>query len=116
SRSFDVPASPEAINVTPDGSEVWVGSNKTGRVSIIDPKTGTVTTAAEGFGWPYRVLFSPDGKLVVIPDLGKHEVRFLDRASRTELSRLSLPEAGPQGVTITPDGKYLLLSLSRQAR
>jgi YVTN family beta-propeller protein len=32
------------------------------------------------------------------------------------LSRISLPGAGPQGVTITPDGRYLLESLSTQAR
>jgi len=32
------------------------------------------------------------------------------------LSRISLPGAGPQGVTMTPDGRYLLESLSTQAR
>lgn len=115
-RSIDVPAQPEAINVTPDGREVWVGSNQTGRVSVVDPATGTVTTAAEGVSWPYRVLFTPDLSTVVLPDLRNHEVRFLDRASRRELSRLSLPGAGPQGVTMTPDGQYLLESLSTQAR
>lgn len=50
----------EAINVTPYGREVWVGSNATGIFSVIDAATGTVSSAAEGFGWPYRVLFSPD--------------------------------------------------------
>lgn len=115
-RSIDVPATPEAINVTPDGREVWVGSNQTGRVSVIDAATGTVTTAADGVSWPYRVLFSPDQSVVVIPDMRNHEVRFLDRASRRELSRLSLPGAGPQGVTMTPDGRYLLESLSAESR
>jgi DNA-binding beta-propeller fold protein YncE len=115
-RSIDVPAQPEAINVTPDGREVWVGSNQTGRVSVVDPATGTVTTAAEGVSWPYRVLFSPDLSIVVLPDMRNHEVRFLERATRKELSRISLPGAGPQGVTITPDGRYLLESLSQQAR
>ena len=42
------------------GREVWVGSNATGIISVIDAATGTVSSAAEGFGWPYRVLFSPD--------------------------------------------------------
>ena len=32
-RKWDVPAQPEAVNVTPDGTEVWVGSNSTGKVS-----------------------------------------------------------------------------------
>jgi DNA-binding beta-propeller fold protein YncE len=115
-RSIEVPAQPEAINVTPDGREVWVGSNSTGKVSVVDPATGNVTTAAEGVSWPYRVLFTPDLTTVILPDLRKDEVRFLDRATKRELSRLSMPGAGPQGVTLTPDGRYLLESLSQQAR
>jgi DNA-binding beta-propeller fold protein YncE len=115
-RSITVPAQPEAINVTPDGREVWVGSNQTGKVSVVDPASGTMTTAAEGVSWPYRVLFTPDLSTVILPDLRNHEVRFLERSTRRELSRLSLAGAGPQGVTITPDGRYLLESLSAQAR
>lgn len=115
-RSWEVPTAPEAVNVTADGTEVWVGSNDTGKVSVIDPATGQVTTAAEGFGWPYRILFSPDGKTVLLPDLRREELRFLDRASRRELGRLSLPGGEPQGITITPDGRYALESLSNQAR
>ena len=115
-RTFPVPAQPEAINVTPDGAEVWVGSNATGKVSVVDPKSGNVTTAAEGVSWPYRVLFSPDRKLTFLPDLRNEELRFLDRASRKELGRLTFKDGGPQGITITPDGKYLLQSLSKQAR
>jgi len=115
-RSFEVPAQPEAINVTPDGSEVWAGSNATGRVSVVDPRTGTVTTAAEGLGWPYRILFSPDRRFTFLPDLRGETLRFLDRASRVELGRLTFPGGGPQGITITADGRYLFQSLSREGR
>ena len=115
-RSIEVPAQPEAISVTADGSEAWVGSNATGRVSVVDTRTGSVVTAAEGLGWPYRVLFSPDSRLALIPDYRGEELRFLERASRKELGRLALAGAGPQGIAITPDGRYVLLSLSREAR
>ncbi len=115
-RSITVPAQPEAINVTADGSEAWVGSNATGRVSVVNARTGSVTTAAEGLGWPYRVLFSPDSRLAIIPDYRGEEVRFLDRASRAELGRLAMTGEGPQGVSITPDGRHLFVSLSSQAR
>ncbi len=115
-RSIPVPAQPEAINVTPDGREVWVGSNHDFKVSVVDSRTGSVTTVADSIGWPYRVLFTPDLSVVILPDLRKDQVRFLERSTRRELSRLSLPGAGPQGVTITPDGRYLLESLSTQAR
>jgi DNA-binding beta-propeller fold protein YncE len=115
-RQWPVPDQPEAINVTADGSEVWVGSNATGKVSVIRPATGEITTAAEGFGWPYRVLFSPDGKTVLLPDLKREELRFVDRSSHRELGRLSLPGGQPQGITLTPDGRYALESMSGQAR
>lgn len=115
-RSWDVPTQPEAINVTPDGSEVWVGSNATGKVSVVNPATGAISTAAEGFGWPYRIFFTPDVKTVLLPDLRKEELRFVDRATRQELGRISFAGGGPQGITMTPDGKYALQSLSQQAR
>lgn len=115
-RTIAVPAQPEAINVTPDGREVWVGSNATGKISVIETASGTVATAAEGFGWPYRVLFSPDNALVLMPDLKNEELRFLERSSKKELHRLPYKDAGPQGIVFSPDGKYALMSLSKMAR
>jgi len=115
-RTFQVPAQPEAINVTPDGTEVWVGSNATGRVSVVNPRTGEVSTAAEGFGWPYRVCYTPDVRTVLMPDLRNEQLRFIDRASRAELGRIDFTGGGPQGIIITPDGRYAFLSLSTQAR
>ena len=114
--SWPVPNTPEAINVTPDGREVWVGSNATGKVSVLDPATGAVTTAAEGVSWPYRVLFTPDVRTVMIPDMNNNELRFLERRTRKELGRIAFPNGGPQGITVSPDGRYAFLSLSKEAR
>ena len=115
-KVFPVPNTPEAINVTPNGKEVWVGSNASGRVSVLDPATGTVKTAADSVSWPYRVLFTPDVATAVIPDMNRNDLRFVDRATHRELARISFPGAGPQGITITPDGRYIFLSLSKEAR
>ncbi len=115
-RLWSVPDAPEAINVTPDGSEVWVGSNKTGKISVLRPASGEVVTAAEGFGWPYRVLFTPDRATVLLPDLKNETLRFLDRSTHRELGRIDFPGGAPQGITITPDGRYALESMSGQAR
>lgn len=115
-RTYAVPTTPEAINVTPDGREVWVGSNALGRVSVVDTETGTVTTAAEGFSWPYRVLFTPDTSTVLLPDYRGNELRFVDRKSRREVGRMAFPDGGPQGIITTPDGRYAFLSLSAQGR
>jgi len=115
-RSFGVPRQPEAINVTPDGAEVWVGSNAEGKITVLDPRTGALRTAADGFGWPYRVLFTPDTRTVLLPDLENEVLRFLDRASHRELGRIAFSGGGPQGITTTPDGRYAFQSLSQQSR
>lgn len=115
-RSFDVPRQPEAVGAPPDGREVWVGSNAEGKVSVIDPATGAVRTAAEGFGWPYRIIFTPDGSTVLLPDLRREELRFLDRASHSELARLRFPGGGPQGLTVSRDGRWAFLSLSQMGK
>ena len=115
-RSWPVPNVPEAIGVTPDGREVWVGSNALHRVSVLDVASGTVTTAADSVDWPYRVLFTPDARTVLIPDMNGDVVRFLDRASRRELGRVAVPGGGPQGITMTPDGRHAFLSLSKEGR
>jgi len=115
-EGYDVPARPEAIGVMPDGSEVWVGSNEHGTVSAIDTGTGTVEEVLAGFEWPYRVLFTPDARLVLLPDLGGNRLRIVDRASREERAVLDFPGAGPQGITLTDDARYAFHSMSQEGR
>lgn len=115
-KSWPVPNTPEALNITPDGKEIWVGSNETGKLTVIDIASNSVSGVAEGFGWPYRVAFTPSMNSVLVPDLRNEELRFFDRATRRERSRLALNDAGPQGIVFTPDGRYAFLSLSKQAR
>lgn len=115
-RTFAVPASPEAITVTPDGSEVWVGSNEEGTLSVVHTGDGSVETVADGFGWPYRILITPDQRRVIVPDLEGNVLRIFDRASRDEVSRIEFPASGPEGVTLYRDPNILFLALSRQGR
>ena len=115
-RKFKVPVTPEAIGVTPDGSEVWVGSNDLGVVSAIDTESGDVVEVLEGFGWPYRVVFSEDGQTALLPDLRGNELRVIDVSTRTERARLQFPGAGPQGIVFSEDGHYAFQSLSLEDR
>jgi DNA-binding beta-propeller fold protein YncE len=115
-RKFQVPVTPEAVGVTPDGSEVWVGSNDLGVVSVVDTESGEVTQALEGFGWPYRVVFSEDGETVLLPDLRGNELRIVDVESRSDRTRVSFPDAGPQSVVFSADGKYAFQTLSLEDR
>jgi DNA-binding beta-propeller fold protein YncE len=115
-RTWTVPSQPEAITVSATGDEVWVGSNDRGLVSVLATATGAVTTAASGFGWPYRILLVPGGRLVLVPDLRGQVLVAFDRASRAERHRFDLAGGGPQGITVTPDGRYAFQALSAQDR
>ena len=62
------------------------------------------------------MLFTPDQRTVLLPDLRKEELRFLDRATRRELARIPFTGGAPQGIAVTPDGRYAFQSLNAQAR
>ena len=72
-RSFDVPREPEAIGMPADGREVWIGSNAEGKVSVVDPATGTVKTAAEGL--------TPDGRFAFLSLSQQDRVALIRRHS-----------------------------------
>jgi YVTN family beta-propeller protein len=56
---------PEAIDLSPDGKEVWVGLNAEGAIDIVDTTTNKFKEKVKLGERPYRVKFTPDGKTVV---------------------------------------------------
>lgn len=113
---LNVPARPEAIGVNRSGTDVWVGSNDEGVVSVIAPEDGAVRRQLTGFSWPYRILLTKDERYVVIPDARSEVVRVFDVGSGEELGSREFRGGGPQGVTLHPDDRTLFLSLSRQGK
>ena len=108
-RTFAVPPRPEGIAVTPDGSEVWVGSNQTGAVTVIATRTGQITHTITGAAFPYRLGASPDGGTMAIVDATANKVHFANVASHAITGTVSLPE--PRGVIIGPDNKTAYVTL-----
>lgn len=115
-RVFRTPPQPEAITVTTDGREVWVGSNSDGTVSVVDVATGDVAQVLDGFRWPYRILIAPDNRHVLIPDFRAHELRIIDRAARAVIDVMRFDGAGPQGITLSHDGKTIYHAMSLEDR
>lgn len=111
-RDYPVPDRPEAIQTNKAGTEIWVGSNDNEVVTVLDAATGEQLAQWDGFSWPYRVLFTEDERMAIMPDLGNESLRFFDARSKTELGRMELRGARPQGVVLHPDDRTLFLSLS----
>ena len=113
-KALDVPRRPEAITANKAGSEVWVGSNDEGLVTVISATDGSIQAQWSGFSWPYRILLSKDEKYAVVTDFRKNQLRIFDAQSKTELGTMEIPSSGPQGVALHPDDRTLFLSLPAQ--
>lgn len=103
---------PEGFDVSPDGKELWAASHEK-MVSIIDLATKRVTqTINLGTKFANRLKFTPDGKRVLVSDLGNGDLIVVDTASRKEIKRLNLGR-GCAGILIAPDGSVAYVAVSR---
>jgi DNA-binding beta-propeller fold protein YncE len=101
---------PEAIDLSPDGKEIWAGLNAEGAIDIVDTSTNKFKEKVNIGGRPYRVRFTPDGKLVVNTMVATKEILILDAATRKEVRRIKL-ESVPLGIAFSADGKLAFVSV-----
>ena len=95
---------PEGGSLSPDEKEFWAANSHDSTVSIINVGSAKVTqTINVGTKHSNRLKFTPDGKLVLISDLGSGDVVFVDVANRKVIKRLSAGK-NAEGILIQPDG------------
>lgn len=116
-RVLSVGEQPEGIGTRPDGSEVWVGSNTQGTISVVDVANWKVAATIQVGERPYRVSFTPDGALAIASLTASSRVRLYDPATRKELATIAIPGksvatdlardgAQPVGVAFSADSRY----------
>jgi DNA-binding beta-propeller fold protein YncE len=93
---------PEAIAISPDGKEVWVGSNGEGTITILDAQTLATKHTLRGHKVPIRVRFTHDGTRALISDPEAGEITIYDVSQRKELKRLKV-EGTPIGSIVNKD-------------
>ncbi len=103
---------PEGFDVSPDGSQLWAANSHDGTISILDVATKKVAANIDiHTSRSNRLKFTPDGKLVLVSDLGSGDLVVLDAASRKEVKRLNLGK-GAAGILIAPDGTRAYVAVS----
>ena len=95
---------PEAIHISPDGRELWVGLNAEGAIDIVDTTTNKFKEKIKLGERPYRVKFTPDGNRVFATLPNTKEIIVIDAATRKEIKRIKLMSA-PLGIVFSKDGK-----------
>ena len=101
---------PEAIDLSPNGKEIWVGLNADLAVDIVDAATLKVVDRIKLGERPYRVRFSPDGKSVLFTMPNTKEIIVYDAGTRKETGRLKL-ENVPLGAAFSDDGGTVFITV-----
>jgi YVTN family beta-propeller protein len=103
---------PEGFDVSPDGRELWAANSHEGTVSILDVDARKVVeTLPVATKRANRLKFTPDGKRVLISDLGTGDLLVLDAAARRETKRISLGH-GAAGILVSIDGSRAYVAVS----
>jgi YVTN family beta-propeller protein len=106
-----VAARVEGIAITPDGRQVWVGSNRDSIVVVMDADRGVPIDTLRGFAIPYRLAITADGATALIADPEHGEVRIIDVATRRQRAAVAL--AGmPEGIATSPDSRMAFVTLN----
>ena len=100
---------PEAIDLSPDGKEVWAGLNVGGAIDVVDTATNKFKEKVPIGGRAYRVKFTPDGKFVVNTMVESKELLIIDAVTKKEVKRIKL-ESVPLGIAFSADGKLAFVS------
>lgn len=103
---------PEGIDISPDEAEIWAANSGDGTLSIIDATSKKVIATLDlKTKHSNRAKFTPDGKLVLISDLGAGDLVIVDAATRKEVKRFHLGKAA-EGIQMQPDGARAFVAVS----
>lgn len=111
-RQIAVGRQPEALDVSPDGAELWIGQNGDGKISIIDTATDKIKEEISVGRVPIRLKFTPDGAKVLVSDAAAGELVVVDAKTRKELKRATVGGT-PVGIQLQPDGKRAFVALTQ---
>lgn len=119
---------PEGVAITPDGARAWVGSNQDHVVLVVDLHRAAVVDTVRGFGLPYRMAVSPDGRSAVVTDPVNATVRIFDEPTRRERFSIAIPRdslvatpevpgsPSPEGLAISRDSRWAYVTLQGRNR
>lgn len=103
---------PEALDLSPNGTELWVAHSRDGGVSVIDLASKKVVATIDlRTKRSNRLKFTTDGRLALVSDLDAGDLVVVDGRTRAEVKRLPLGRS-PEGILVTPDGTRAFVAVT----
>ena len=107
---------PEAIEISPDGKEIWTATFGDSAVSIIDIAARKVKQTFDSHTQrANRLRITPDGKYALLSDLAAGELVIFNAPGRKEIKRLKLG-TDVEGILIEPSGKRAFVAITADDR
>ena len=122
-RELKTGAGAEAIDLSPDGKELWIGHREDNSIAIVDPNSLKTLATMPCGEVPIRAKFTVDGKRVLVSNAQSGDVAVFDVASRKEIARIAMAAGAvadkderlfgdrfgespvPVGILVHPNGK-----------
>lgn len=95
---------PEQVAVSPDGRRIYVASEDSGRLFVIDASTGGIVATLDVGGEPEGVAVSPDGRLVLATSEEAGEAAIVETNPPRVRTRLRVG-ARPRNAVFSGDGR-----------
>ena len=101
---------PEAIDVSPDGSELWVGMRQDNQIRVYSTENmQEIARFPSGGELPIRLKFTPDGERVYVSNAASNAVAVIDADSREVVGSVAVG-AVPVGILMQPDGSRVFVA------
>ena len=111
SKPADLSCSPTWAQPSVDGRTVWVACNKSNDLAEIDVLSWTLRRRIPAGDGIYNLAVSHDGRLLVGTNKRGRSVSVFDAATGKELARIPTTRRLPSGLVISPDDRYVFVTL-----
>jgi YVTN family beta-propeller protein len=116
---FNAAEEPEGIDLTPDGSELWVANRASNTVYVLDPDSGARLDSIDVGNMPIRLAISPDGKWAVTSNMRDGSISVIDVEKRENVRTIQVSgseESGQVTLVWSEDGERLFAAETAKAQ
>ena len=95
---------PHGLAASPDGSKIYIGSDRTGNFQVIDARAGTITVVQIPLGKdPNQMTLTRDGRFGYMPMRGENAVAIVQLDPLKLVKKIPMNE-GPHDAYTSADG------------
>jgi LPXTG-motif cell wall-anchored protein len=104
-----VGTSPNNIELSPDGSRLYVVNETSNSVSVIRTSDNTVISTVTVGTRPWDLALSPDGTRLYVTNFLGDSVSAIDTSTLSVVYTVT-GVVSPEGIAVTPDGQFLFVA------